>query len=765
MIRLTGARIKRVEDPRLLRGGGRYVSDLVLPGMLAVTFVRSPHPHAEVRGIDPARARAVPGVVAVVTAADLRDVVRPLAPRLDGGGFTPTAWSALAATRVRFVGEAVAAVAAEGAALAADAREAVTVSYDPLPAVTSIDAGLAAGHILFRRDWRCGDVDNVFATAPHVLRATFSHGRCAPAPLEPRGVVADWDGTTLTVWASTQTPQILRAALAGALGLSESHVRVVVPDVGGGFGLKVHVFPEDVVVAALARVLRRPVKWIEERRDNLAAGSHAREQRVEVQVASDRQGQLLALRVRALSDAGAYHIYPLTQALEPLGTAAILPGPYLTPAYAYEAVAVATHKSPLGAYRGVGMTMGAFAMERTLDLIAEHLSLDPADVRRRNLIPRERYPFTSAGGMTYDSGDFPTALAHALDLAGYDELTRERERARGAGRCVGIGIACYTEYTGMGAEVFRRRGMQDVPGIEAAMVRVEPDGAVRCAVSFPSQGQGHATALGQILADRLSVPLERVSVQPVDSHGGPAGSGTFGSRGAVGMMGAAGAAAEVVRGKVTRLAAHLLEAAPEDIVLDDGSAHVKGLPQRAVSFLDIARAAYAPPVGGLGPGVEPGLEATIYFDPPGATFSGAVHVAVVEVDPQTGSVRVLGYTVVEDCGPVINPLLVEGQVHGAVCQGAGEALREGIVYDDQGQLLTATLMDYALPRADDLPEPRIGHLQTPAPHFPGGVKGMGEGGTIGAPAALANAVADAVRPLRIAVTRLPIRPADLVTMP
>jgi carbon-monoxide dehydrogenase large subunit len=765
VIRLTGARIKRVEDPRLLRGGGRYVADLVLPGMLAVTFVRSPHAHAEVRAIDPAPARALPGVVAVVAAADLRDVIRPLVPRLDGGGFTPTAWSALAAGRVRFVGEAVAAVVAEGAALAADAREAVRVSYDPLPAVTSIDAGLAAGHILFRRDWRRGDVDTAFAAAPHVLRATFSHGRCAPTPLEPRGVVADWDGTTLSVWASTQTPQILRAALAVALGLSESHVRVIVPDVGGGFGLKVHVFPEDVAVAALARVLRRPVKWIEERRDNLAAGSHAREQRVELQVASDRHGQVLALRARVLSDAGACHIYPLTQALEPLGTASILPGPYLTPAYAYEAVAVATNKSPLGAYRGVGMTMGAFAMERALDMVSERLGLDPAEVRRRNLIPRERYPFTSAGGMTYDSGDFPTALQHALDLAGYEELKGHRERARVAGRCVGVGVACYTEYTGMGAEVFRRRGMRDVPGIEAAMVRVEPDGAVRCAVSFPSQGQGHATALGQILADRLGVPLERVSVQPVDSHGGPAGSGTFGSRGAVGMMGAAGTAAEVVRGKVATLAARLLEAAPEDIVLDGGSAHVKGLPQRAVSFLDIARAAYAPPAGGLGPGVEPGLEATVYFDPPGATFSGAVHVAVVEVDPQTGSVRVLGYTVVEDCGPVINPLLVEGQVHGAVCQGVGEALREGIVYDDQGQLLTATLMDYALPRADDLPEPRIGHLQTPAPHFPGGIKGMGEGGTIGAPAALANAVADAVRPLGVAVHRLPIRPGDLVTLP
>jgi carbon-monoxide dehydrogenase large subunit len=762
VIRLTGARIKRVEDPRLLRGRGRYVADLALPRMLWVTFVRSPHAHADVLDIDTAAARTLPGVIAVATAADLRDVARPLSPRMEGAGYTPTACPPLADGRVRFAGEAVAAVIAERPELAADAREAVAVRYAPRPAVTSIDAGLAAGQILFQREWQRGEVEGIFAAAPLVLRERFSHGRLAPVPLEARAMMADWDGVTLTVWASTQSPSVLRSALATALDLSESRLRVVVPDVGGGFGLKVHIFPEDVAVAALARQLGRPLKWIEERRENLAAGSHAREQRVELEVAADGDGRLLALRARTLSDAGAYHIYPVTQALEPLGTASILPGPYVTPAYAYEAVAVATNKPPLGAYRGVGMTMGAFAMERALDLVAERLARDPAEVRRRNLIPRGAYPFTSASGMTYDSGDFPTALQHALDLAGYEEARRERERARAAGRCVGIGIACYTEYTGMGAEVFRRRGMRDIPGIESASVRIESDGAVRCAVSFPSQGQGHATALAQLIGDRLGVPLERVTVMPVDTHGGPGGSGTFGSRGAVAAVGAAGAAADTVRSKVMRLAAHLLEASPDDIVVDDGGAHVKGFPQRAVSLADVARIAYAPPIGGLGRDLEPGLEGTVYFDPPGATFSGAVHIAVVEIDRETGGVRVLRYTVVEDCGPLINPLLVEGQVHGAVCQGLGETLLEGLVYDEQGQLLTGTLMDYALPRADDLPEPAIGHLETPSPHFPGGIKGMGEGGTIGSPAALANAVADAVRPLGIMVTHLPIRREDLV---
>jgi carbon-monoxide dehydrogenase large subunit len=415
----------------------------------------------------------------------------------------------------------------------------------------------------------------------------------------------------------------------------------------------------------------------------------------------------------------------------------------------------------LGAYRGVGMTMGAFVMERALDLVAERLGLDPAEVRRRNLIPREAYPFTSASGMTYDSGDFPKALAEALALADWERGRRERDAAQAAGRLVGLGLACYTEYTGMGAEVFRQRGMEDMPGVEAATLRMEPDGTVRCLLSFPSQGQGHATAVAQIVADRLGVGLERVRVSAVDTLGAPLGSGTFGSRGAVALTGTVGGAADLVRRRVVALAAHLLEASPDDVVLDGGRAHVRGLAQRSLMLAEIARAAYAPPAT-LPPGTEPGLEATVYFNPPGATFSGAVHVALVEVDPDTGRVRILRYALVEDCGPVINPLLVEGQVHGAVAQGVGEALLERLVYDDAGQLLTATLMDYGLPRADDMPEPLIGHLETPSPHFPGGVKGMGEGGTIGAPAALANAVADAVRARGIRVTRLPIRPEHLV---
>jgi carbon-monoxide dehydrogenase large subunit len=733
--------------------------------MLALAFVRSPHAHARVAGIDAAAARALPGVAAVLTAADLRGAARALAPRLLGDGFTPTEWPVLADGEVRFVGQAVAVVVATTPYLAADARELVHVDYEPRPPLATADAALAAGRVLFRREARRGDVDGVFAAAPVVLRERFTHGRLAAVPLEPRGVLADWDGESLTVWASTQVPSVLRSTLAAALELPETRVRVLAPDVGGAFGLKTHVLPEDVVVAALARRLGRPVKWVEERREQLTAAVHAREQRLDVEVAADAQGVVRGLRARIVSDAGSYHVYPLTAALEPLGTAAILPGPYRVEAYAWEVLAVATHKPPLGAYRGVGMTMGAFVMERMLDRVAERVGIDPVEARRRNVIPRDGYPFTSASGLVYDSGDYPKALEQALALADYEELRRAQQVARDSGRLVGIGVACYTEYTGMGSEVFRRRGMEDVRGVEAATVTMDPDGGVRCALSFPSQGQGHATTVAQVVADRLGVDLERVRLVPADTAAAPPGSGTFGSRGAVAIGGTVAVAADRIRARLRALAAHRLEAAADDVVLESGRAHVRGFPERAVPVVELARLAYFPPLGGLPAGLEPGLSATVTFDPPGPTFSGAVHVAVVEVDADTGRVRVGRYVIVEDCGPVVNPTIVEGQVHGAVAQGLGEALLESLVYDAGGQLLTATLMDYAMPRADDVPSLTVGHLETPSPRMPGGTKGMGEGGTIGAPAAIANAVADALRGRSGRVTALPIRAQSLLTDP
>jgi carbon-monoxide dehydrogenase large subunit len=769
--RYLGAHVKRVEDPRLLTGRGRFLDDVTLPGLLHAAFARSPHAHAELRAVDATVARAVPGVELVLTGRDLDGMVVPLAPRLEAPGFAATAWPALPTSRVRFVGEPVAAVAATTPYSAVDGCGLVQVEYEPLPAVpdvaTALDLGAPRLHpahgsnVLFERRGSQGDVDGAFAAAAVVSRETFTHARCSASPLEGRGVIARWEGDALTLWTGSQVPHVFRTAVAHAFGLPEARVRVIVPDTGGGFGQKMHVTPEDLAVAALARRAGRPVKWIETRRENLAAAAHAREARVEIEAAADAAGVLLALRARLWSDAGAYHIYPLTAALEPLGTATILPGPYRTPAYAFHLTALATTKPPLGAYRGVGMTMGAFVMERTLDLLADRLGLDPAEIRRRNLISRDAYPFTSATGFVYDSGDYPKALEEALTLAGYDRLSREREDGRARGRLLGVGLACYTEYTGIGSETYRRRGMADVPGHEAARIEMAADGRVTCHVSFPSQGQGHATTTAQLVADQLGVALEAVTVRQPDTDSAPGGTGTFASRGAIAQSGAADAAAGTVRRKLLAIAGALLEASPADLLLRDGRVSVRGMPDRGVSVAEVARLASAPPPGGLPAGLEPGLEATQWFDPPGPTFSGAVHVASVEVEPETGRVTVREYTVVEDCGPVINPMIVEGQIHGAVAQGIGEALGERLVYDESGQLATGTLMDYALPTAGGLPFFAIGHLETPSPLTPGGYKGMGEGGTIGAPAAIANAVADAMKPRGVAITALPILPAVL----
>ena len=758
-----------MEDPRLLAGQGCYLDDIPLPGLLHAAFARSPHAHAALRSVDTTAARAAAGVELVLTGRDLDGQVAPLAPRLEAPGFAGTVWPALPTDRVRFVGEAVAVVAASTAYAAVDGTALVEVDYDPLPAVPDVDTALDsraarlhpahASNILFESRGGQGDVDRAFAAAAVVLRETFTHARCSAAPLEGRGVIARWEGDALTLWTGSQVPHVFRTGVARAFGLPDARVRVIVPDTGGGFGQKMHLMPEDLAVAALARRTGRPVKWIETRRENLAAAAQAREGRVEIEAAADPGGVLLGLRARLWSDAGAYHVYPLTAALEPLGSASILPGPYRTPAYAFHLTALATTKPPLGAYRGVGMTMGAFVMERTMDLLAGRLGLDPAEIRRRNLIPREAYPFTSATGFVYDSGDYPKALEQALTLAGYDRLVRERDEGRARGRLLGIGLACYTEYTGVGSETYRRRGMADVPGHEAARVEMAADGRVTCYVSFPSQGQGHATTTAQLVADQLGVALEAVTVRQPDTDTTPGGTGTFASRGAIAQSGAADAAAGTVRRKLLAIAGDLLEASPADLLLREGHVSVRGMPDRGVSVAEVARRASA--LDALPPGMEPGLAATQSFDPPGPTFSGAVHVAGVEVDPDTGRVTVREYTVVEDCGPVINPMIVEGQIHGAVAQGIGEALSERLVYEENGQLATGTLMDYALPVAGMLPFFMVGHLETPSPLTPGGYKGMGEGGTIGAPAAIANAVADAMKPLGVAITALPILPATL----
>ena len=760
--------VKRREDPPLLMGRAHFIGDLRLPGLLAVKFLRSEHAHARIVEIDARAALNLPGVEAVVTAADLA-TTRAIRATMSGAGYQATDWPALARGKVRFAGEPVVAVVAADAYRAEDALDAIRVTYEPLPVVADAESALAPGaprvhdelpdNALFRTRFENGDVARALAAADIRLAETFRHARCSSSPMEPRGVMAMLDPVDgmLIVWASTQSPHLMRSGLAEALGIPESSIRVLCPSVGGGFGPKMHLYPEDIVVAELARRLKRPVRWLEDRRENLLASAQARDHVNHVEVGARRDGTIVALKSTLICDSGAYSVYPVTASLEPLTAAGILPGPYKIGALAYEAYAVATNKCPAGAYRGVGMALGTFVRERVVDMVARRAGLDPIDVRRRNFVDVSELPFQTASGLIVDSGDPKQSLERALASSDY---TRRRSESRHApaGKYLGVGVASYTEFTGMGSGTFRLRGMRQVAGHDAATVRVEPTGEVRGFVSAASQGQGHATTFAQVLADELGVPIEAVTIVEGDTERCPYGSGSFASRSMVVSGGALVLAARRVREKITAIAAHMLEAAGPDLTIEAGTIAVRGAPGRAVTIAEVADLAHRPSGGTLPPGVDPGLEATQYYDPPPATFSNGTHVAVVEVDPETGQVAIVRHVVVEDCGRIVNPMIVDGQTHGAVAQGIGNALFEDFAYDDGGQPLTTSFLDYVIPGTMEVPPIDIVHMETPPATSVTGFKGMAEGGTIGSTAAVANAVADALAPLGIEVRELPLTP-------
>jgi len=774
--RTVGTSVRRVEDPALLRGEARFLDDIRLPGMLSVAFLRSPHAHARIRGVDASAVAGQPGIALVLTGEDIRGVAKPIPSLLTLPGFRVSDWPALATGKARFVGEAVAAVAAGSRYDAEDAAERIRVDYAPLPAVTGAEQALRddaarlhenlPDNILFHLHHDNGQAEAAFAEAEILLSETFRHARCAGSPLEGRGVIASFDRGTgnLTVWASSQSPHLLRTGLAHVLGFPEPRIRVICPATGGGFGTKMHMFPEDVVICLLALRLGRPVKWCEDRREDLTASAHAREQVSRVELAAKRDGTVLGLRARLYGDVGAYSVYPVTAALEPLTAAGILCGPYRFKGCSYDTYAVATNKCPTGAYRGVGMALGNFVRERLLDMLALRTGLDPAEVRRRNFIRQQDFPYTSASGLIFDGGSYGESLEKLLETSGYAALRAGRGEGRN-GRVRGVGIGCYNEFTGMGCGTFRRRGMVQVPGYDAATVKVDPSGQVRAYCSAASQGQGHATTLAQILADELGVPLADTVLMPTDTDTCPYGSGTFASRTIVVNGGALILAARKVREKMLRVAAHRLEAAMDDLVMAGGAISVKGVPSRRLTVKEVAAAAYFPATGApFPPDLEPGLEATHHYDPPPATFANGAHLAVVDVDLETGGVELVRYVVVEDCGRMVNPVIVDGQTHGAVAQGIGNALFEDLAYDAQGQPLAATFMDYLLPSAPDLPAMEVAHIETLPPVTVGGFKGMAEGGTIGATSAMANAVADALAPLGITVTELPVTPEKIARL-
>jgi carbon-monoxide dehydrogenase large subunit len=772
MARYVSRSVKRTEDPPLLMGRAHFMGDLRLPGLLAVKFLRSPHAHARLVDIDARAALALPGVEAVVTGRDLVSATRPIRAVMSGPGYKESGWPPLAQDKVRFAGEPMAAVVASDQYRAEDALEAIDVQYEPLPAVVDAEAAMKPGapvlhaemgdNIIFHTRFQNGDVAQALASADIRIAETFRHARCSSSPMEGRGVMATVDPVdgTLIVWATTQSPHLMRSGLAEALNLPDSRIRILCPAVGGGFGPKMHLYPEDIVVAELARRLRRPVRWLEDRRENLLASAQARDHVNHVEIGARKDGTLVVIKSTLVCDSGAYSVYPVTASLEPLTAAGILPGPYKLAALGYDAYAVATNKCPAGAYRGVGMALGTFVRERLVDMVARQAGLDPAEVRRRNFVEASELPFTTASGLVVDSGDPRQSLERALEGSDYSRL-RAEPHLTPAGKYRGVGVAAYTEFTGMGSGTFRRRGMKQVSGHDAATVRVEPTGEVRGFVSAASQGQGHATTLAQVLADELGVALEAVSIVEGDTERCPHGSGSFASRSMVVSGGALVLAARRVREKVATIAAHMLEAAREDLTMEGGTIAVRGAPGRTLTLAQVADLAYRPAGGTLPPGVDPALEATQHYDPPPATFSNGTHVAVVEVDPETGQVDLVRHVVVEDCGRIVNPMIVDGQTHGAVAQGIGNALYEDFAYDPGGQPLTTTFMDYLIPGTMEVPPVEVIHMETPPAVSVSGFKGMAEGGTIGSTSAVANAVADALAPLGIEIRELPVTPDRL----
>ncbi|MEO8970753.1 MAG: aerobic carbon-monoxide dehydrogenase large subunit [Ktedonobacteraceae bacterium] len=784
--RWFGAPVQRTEDPRLLRGKGKYVDDIDLPEMLHAAVLRSPYAHARIKHIDVDAARALEGVHLVLTAKDLGDVLEPSPLLVPHSALTqPRTQLPLALDEVRYVGEAVAFVVAESRYVAEDALELIDVEYELLPVVHSLEVAAAehaspvhaeiedniAAHFV----QTVGDPERVIATAPHIVHESFSFERGAAMPMECRGVLARWDAHEgmLSCWISTQGPIPIRNGLAAIFHLPEHKVRVVAPDVGGGFGTKIMMFyPEEILTPFAAIQLNKPVKWIEDRRENFISSNQERGQLHEVDYAFDDQGVLLAVKDTFLHDTGAYTPYGI---IVPIITACSLPGPYRLKNYASDFTVLYTNKVPVSPYRGAGRPHAVFVMERIMDGIARELHLDRADVRSRNLIQPDEFPwdvglvYQDGGPTKYDSGNYQAGLDKLKVLLDYDQFPERQATARAQGRYLGLGISYYVEGTSIGP-------------YEGANIRVESDGRIYAATGVTSQGQAHATTFAQIIADQLGVRPEDVLLTEGDSQAFNWGVGTFASRAATVAGSAMHLAAVKVREKAKKLASELFEASPDDIELADGKVFVKDAPHRALtlgqlailanplrySYGENARKLMSMQLAGPRPGPAlpaerggPGLEATEFYSPPHGSFASGVHGAIIEVDPATGMVSFLKYVAVHDCGNVINPMIVEGQVHGGVAQGIGGAFFERLVYNEEGQLINASFMDYLLPTAVEIPPIIVDHVETPSPLNPLGMKGAGEAGVIPVPALFASAIDDALSFSGIRVREMPLHPCRL----
>jgi aerobic carbon-monoxide dehydrogenase large subunit len=773
--RWVGASIPRHEDPRLLTGRGRFLDDIVLTGMLHAGFVRATVAHARVTGLDLSATREVGGVVAAYDAADLAlgDIVAVLDRPAEE--FTPTAMPVLARDKVRFVGEPVALVVARDPYAVEDGIEAAHVTYDVLDAVTSSDGALADGAPVVHDEapdnvlldvsmFDTPGVDEAFADAAGcVVEVETRSGRQNALPLETRGAVASWDARDdqLLVQTTTQVPHQVRTMVARCLGVSERTVRVTVPDMGGGFGQKCVVGREEIAVAAAARRLHRPVKWIEDRREALTAGFLAREQHYRTRAAFDGDGHITALDVDIVCDMGAYSCYPFTAGIEPLMASAEMPSVYRVPAYRVRGRAITSNKAPTAPYRGVSRPQYVVAIERVMERAARALGLDPVEVRRRNVITQ--FPYTGVNGVTYDPGTYRESLDLAEAIMRDEGWYDERDRAAAQGRHLGIGYCCFSERTGYGSEAFAKRKMTVVPGFDLSEIRMDTTGAVVVTSGTMNHGQSHETTFAQIVADRLGIDTASVKLRQGDTERIAYGWGTFASRSVTIGGSAVALASERLGELLCRIAAHLLETRPENVALDgDGGVVALDDPERRLSYSDIADVAYLRSHL-LPKDVEPTLTATASFDVPGdGTFSNATHAVVVEADAGTGAIRILRYACVEDCGVVIHPQVVEGQCRGGIAQGIAGALFEEVTYDSHGEPSAASFIDYLVPTATEIPDISIAHLETPCAFTANGAKGAGEGGTIGAPAAVLNAVNDALRDTGVELDATPIHPATVL---
>ena len=768
-----GARVSRLEDDRPLSGKGTFVADVELPGMLEMAVVRSPIAHGRIRGISIDAARVARGVVGVFTAADMADV----SPFPDFFPYAqPVTHFPLARERVRYTGAPVAVVVAADRYLAEDAAELVEVDYEELPGVTSMRQALAEDAPKLFDDWpdnrmvavpegpAAADVQAVLDRS-RVVRGTYTIGRHTGVPIEPRAAVAEYRSGRLTLWTPNQLPHVCRTSLSYVLPLAERDIRVIAPDVGGGFGIKQHTYPEDVLVSWLAMRLGRPVRWIEDRAEHMVASVHARDEIIEIEGAVDDDGRILALRARILHDVGSGEVFYAGFAPS-LVTGAHMTGPYRIPVAVTSVTAVVTNKTPAGSFRGYGVPEAVFAVERFVEKAAREVGVDPLEARRRMLIRPEDLPYKSPGGSRMDSGSFVEAYERAVELGRASLERHRRPNANDPDVRLGLGIATYRE----GTAPTHYGASGNWTGQESAAIRVEPDGSVLITSGATTQGQGIPTFLATVAADALGVPIEDVRVVLGDTDLCPYGLGAWGSRGAVCSGGALLKAAAKVREKALRIAAHMLEASEDDLAFEEGRIRVRGT-DRGVTLADVSRLANVRTIE-LPPEEEPGLEATGFYHPPGlehvpdqngqmngaAATANSTHAAVVEVDLQTGQVEVLDYVVVHDCGPIINPLIVEGQIVGGVIHGIGGAIYEDLPYGEDGQPLATTFMDYLLPSAAESPAIQIEHFETPSPAMPLGIKGVGEGGTCGALGAIASAVADALGELAIDVAESPLSP-------